>query len=248
MPRRTRTLRGARFHVSVRTTSGDSRHFDEELPHVAIDLREFVDPGHTALVTVEVQTGVVGEHAVLPELARAADAILPKIAALARSARAAGVPVIHCTATPRADGLGANHNARLWGAVRKRPGQARPDATVHDAVGVDPGDLVMPRLHGLSPMTSTSLDPVLRNMGVTTIVATGVSVNIAVMGFAFEAVNLGYQLVIPRDAVAGVDPAYVDAVFEGTLSLIATVTTTEILLGMWEPDAATPHHSQEGTQ
>ena len=52
-------------------------------------------------------------------------------------------------------------------------------------------------------MTSTSLDPVLRNLGVTTIVAAGVSVNVAIMGFMFEAVNLGYQFVLPRDAVAG---------------------------------------------
>lgn len=192
-------------------------------------------PDRTALVTVEVQEGVVGERSLLPELAHAADAILPNIAALARAARTAGIPVMHCTANSRADGLGANRNTRLLAAMRKRQGSGTSNVgKVHDAVGVDEGDLVMPRLHGLSPMTSTSVDPVLRNLGVATIVATGVSVNVAILGFAFEAVNLGYQLVLPRDAVAGVDAAYVDAVFERTLSLLATVTTTEALLGIWE--------------
>jgi nicotinamidase-related amidase len=109
------------------------------------------------------------------------------------------------------------------------------------AIGVDDRDLVLPRLHGLSPMTGTSVDPVLRNLGRTTIVATGVSVNVAIMGLAFEAVNLGYQLVLPRDAVAGVDDRYVDAVFEHTFSLVATVTTTAALLDAWRtehpPDA-----------
>lgn len=201
---------------------------------VAVRLADLVAPDHTALVTVEVQSGVVGAHSRVPDLARAAEAILPNIAALARAARAVDVPVIHCTADVRPDGLGANHNARLFAALGKPGRGGNPvEVTVDEAVGVDPGDLVMPRIHGLSPMTSTSLDPVLRNLGVTTIVATGVSVNVAITGFAFEAVNLGYQFVLPRDAVAGVDDAYVDALFAGTLSLIASVTTTEELLGLW---------------
>ena len=37
----------------------------------------------------------------------------------------------------------------------------------------------------------------------TTVVATGVSVNLGVLGLAIEACNLGYQVVVPRDAVAG---------------------------------------------
>ncbi len=63
------------------------------------------------------------------------------------------------------------------------------------------------------------------------------SVNLALMGLAFEAVNLGYQIVLPRDAVAGVGAAYVDAVFEHTFSLIATVTTTKALLRTWSDQA-----------
>jgi len=205
---------------------------------IAVQLSELVVPGRTALVTVEVQEGVVGAHSLVPELALAAEAILPNIAALARSARAAGIPVVHCTADSRPDGLGANRNARLFAGMRKRPAAATPSAPtrraeVHSAVGADGSDLVMSRLHGLSPMTSTSLDPVLRNLGVTTIVATGVSVNVAIMGFAFEAVNLGYQLVVPRDGVAGVDDAYVEAVFQRTLSLLATITTADALIRIW---------------
>lgn len=195
-------------------------------------------PGHAALVTVEVQDGVVGEHSLLPDLAQAAEPILPRIAALARAARTAGVPVVHCTADARSDELGANRNARLFGAMRKRGVPVDSRGRVHRAVGADDGDLVFGRLHGVSPMTGTSLDSVLRNSGVSTIVATGVSVNVAVLGFAFEAVNHGYQLVIPRDAVAGVDEAYVDALFDRTLSLLATVTTTDAILQRWNQSTA----------
>ena len=63
---------------------------------------------------------------------------------------------------------------------------------------------MLSRLHGLGPMGGTDLDPVLRNLGVTTIVGVGVSVNIAMLNFAMDAVNAGYQFVMPRDAVAGI--------------------------------------------
>lgn len=210
-----------------------------EEPAIAPALHDLVAPDHTALLTVEVQEGVVGDRSLIPALAQAADPILPRIGALVRGARAAGVVVVHCTADSRPDGLGSNHNARLFAAMRARPGgegraaAGSGTARVHELVGVSDRDLVFSRLHGLSPLTGTSVDPVLRNLDVTTIVATGVSVNVALMGLAFEAVNLGYQLVIPRDAVAGVDAAYVDSVFEHTFSLLATVTTTAELVQIW---------------
>jgi nicotinamidase-related amidase len=197
-------------------------------------LAELVAPERTALLTVEVQEVTVGEHSAVPPLAKAVRAagVLDRIAALARAARAVGIPVIHCTAESRTDRVGGNRNARLFALARK--GSVDPARfAVHHGVGVEPSDLVLPRLHGVSPMTGTSVDPILRNLGVTTIVATGVSVNVALMGLAFEAVNLGYQLVLPRDAVAGVDEAYVDAVFEHTLSLVATVTNAAALLDRW---------------
>lgn len=202
-----------------------------------LNLEELVEPGRTALVTVEVQDNVVGERSLVPELARAAAPILPRIGALAAAARAAGIPVVHCTADARPDRKGASRNARLFAAMAKAPagapGPARP-ATLHPAIGATDDDLVLGRLHGLSPMTGTSLDPVLRNLGVSTIVATGVSLNVAVLGFAFEAVNHGYQLVLPRDAVAGVGEAYVEALLGGTLSLLATITSTDALLAAWK--------------
>src|SRR5438874_666748 len=108
-----------------------------------------------------------------------------------------------------------------------------PQAEIVPEIGVAASDLVLPRMHGLSPMSGTELDPVLRNLGVRTIVAVGVSVNVAITNLVFDAVNAGYQVVVPRDAVAGLPPSYVDAVFEHTLGLLATVTTAAAVLGVW---------------
>jgi nicotinamidase-related amidase len=202
-----------------------------------LDLAALVAPGHTAVVTSEVQNGVVGEHAALPELAReACRTVLPALARLLPAARAAGVQVVHGTAYRRADGRGANTNARLFGAVRKAPVTLLPgsaEVQVAPELGPEPEDIVLSRTHGLSPMSGTDLDPVLRNLGVRTIVVTGVSVNVAVTNLVMDAVNRGYSVVLPRDAVCGVPAVYADAVIDNTLALLAAITTTDQLLDIW---------------
>jgi nicotinamidase-related amidase len=195
-----------------------------------------VAPTHTALVANECQRGVIGDHSLLPELARAAAAMVPNVARLAAAARKTGVRVIHTTAIRRADGAGANRNARLFMATRKSPRQmvpGTPETEVLPEIGVAEPDLVLPRLHGLSPMHGTELDPVLRNLGVSTIVAVGVSINVALTNLVFDAVNASYQVVVPRDAVAGLPADYVEAVFVNTLGLLATVTTTDDVVAAW---------------
>lgn len=205
---------------------------------MALDFPELVAAGHTALVLQEVQNGVVGERSVLPELAAAGGRVglIEHCAALAARAREVGVPVFHCTAETRSDLVGANRNARLFAGVRKAAVQLTPgsDAVgVPAAIGVDAGDVVLGRHHGLGPMTGTQLDSMLRNLGVTTIVGVGVSVNIGMTNFAFDAVNRGYQFVMPTDAVAGVPDEYAAAVIANTLSLVATLTTTGAVLTAW---------------
>lgn len=203
-----------------------------------LDLAALVDPSHTAVITSEVQNGVVGERSALPAIAEAAAAeMLPSLTRLLPAARAAGVQVVHCTAYRRADGKGANSNARLFMGVRKSPVALLPgtsEVEVVPALGPEPEDLVLTRTHGLDPMAGTDLDPVLRNLGVTTIVVTGVSVNVAVTNLVMDAVNRGYDVVLPRDAVCGIPQDYADAVIDNTLSLLAAVTTTDELVAIWK--------------
>jgi biuret amidohydrolase len=209
---------------------------------VAVDLGALVAPTHTALVLQEVQNGVVGTPSVLPALAAAATAagVVPNCARLAHAARRLDVPVFHCTAETRPDGRGANKNARLFlgvGKARVRLSPGSDAVRVPDEIGTEPEDVVLPRHHGLGPMTGTQLDSMLRNLGVTTIVGVGVSLNIGMTNFAFDAVNRGYQMVMPRDAVAGVPHDYAQAVLDNTLALVATLTTTADILAAWGTDS-----------
>ena len=205
---------------------------------MAVDLTELVAPAHTALVLQEMQEGVVGDASALPELAAevARVGLVDTCARLAHSARAAGVQVVHCTAENRADFRGANHNGRLFASIRRAPVQLLPGSFAAQpvaAIGVHPDDLVLPRGHGLSPMLGTHLDVTLRNCGITTIVAVGISLNIALTNLALDAVNLGYQVVIPRDGAVAVPPDYGEQVLAHTLGMVTTVTTTADVVAAW---------------
>jgi nicotinamidase-related amidase len=202
-----------------------------------IDLKELLDPTTCAVITSECQNGVIGDDSLLPELAAAAkQAVIPNGARVCAAARSAGVAVVHCIQLHRPDLRGASHNARLFGAIKKSPVRllaGTPAAEVVAEFAQVDSDLVLSRLHGLNPMAGTDLDAVLRNLGVTTIVPVGVSVNIAITNLVMDAVNNGYQVVLPRDAVTGVPPEYGDTVIDNTLSLLATVTTTDELVAHW---------------
>ncbi|MBU9764317.1 cysteine hydrolase [Mycobacterium sp. TNTM28] len=200
-------------------------------------MSELVAPGHTAIVTQECQGAVVGPDAGLAALAdEARREALPNIVRLLPAARAASVHVVHCLVQRRPDGLGSNHNAKIFAIGRNDVGivPGTPGATLLPELGPEPDDLVLARWHGLGPMGGTDLDAILRNLGVSTIVAVGVSVNIAITNLVMDAVNAGYRVVLPRDAVAGIPTAYADAVIDNTLSLLATVTTTDHLLHAWQ--------------
>jgi nicotinamidase-related amidase len=201
-----------------------------------VDLRGLLDPQHTAIVTQEIQRGVIGDLSALPDLAAAARPVIPNVSRLVRAARKAGVAVLHCTAERRPDGQGANSNARIFqymarAEVKLLPGS--PAAELVPEVEVAASDIVLSRIHGLSPFQGTELDFVLRNLGVRTIVGVGVSVNVAIQNFAFDAVNACYQMVIPRDAVAGWPREYVEMVFAHTLGAVATLVTTDEVASAW---------------
>ena len=191
---------------------------------------------------MELQRGVVGDGAMMEALREevAAAGTVAAAAAVCDAARAAGARVVHCVAESRADGAGGAVNCLLLGlADRQRRRGALPTLAGSDGVqlvpelGDDPRDLVVSRWHGLTPFTSTALDQTLRNLGVTTVVATGVSVNVGVLGMCLSAVDLGYQVVLPRDAVAGVPAAYANDVIDNTLAMVATVTTSAQLVAAW---------------
>ncbi|MFE0137607.1 cysteine hydrolase [Streptomyces sp. NPDC059037] len=202
-------------------------------------LRELLDPATTVLMTVECQQGVVGTESALPELAEEAreSGALGNVARLVSAAHQAGTQVLHAVAERRPDGRGANHNARLFRAAGRLPVQqlsGTKAVRVAPPIEVSEEDFIVRRLHGLSPIAGTDVDPLLRNLGCRTLLVTGVSANVAIPNAVFDAVNLGYTAVVPADAIAGVPADYTPAMIRNTLALVATVTTTDDVLDVWK--------------
>ena len=158
--------------------------------------------------------------------------------------RAAGARVVHCTMEHRPDGAGFAVNCRIFAVMAKQRQSTghwgtevgTPGTELMPELDASPDDLVVARTHGMTPFTSTSLDQILRNMGITTVVATGVSVNLGIMGMALSAVDLGYQVILVRDAVAGVPADYSESVIDDSLSLLTTVVASDELLAAWSTD------------
>lgn len=191
-----------------------------------------LDPAGTAVLTMELQRGICGDLAALPALRDAvteigAATIAGAIAALARSA---AVPVIHCTFSMRPDRLGAPLDLPMMGAARRDPDYLREGQTVCELLpelDLQPGDVIVDRHHGITPFHGTNLDPILRDLGVATVILVGVSLNVGIIGLAIDAVNHGYDVVVVREAVAGVPVEYGEAVLDNALAGIARVVSAD---------------------
>ena len=218
-----------------------AREFSILKGRINMELADLVNPKHTVVIAMEMQRGIVGELSSFPELRDAAadSGVLSNGPVICNAAREAGVRVLHAIAVNRADHAGSKANCRMLAASQKinQSGSGLIEnsegAELVSSFGPEPEDIIVSRLHGLTPFTSTSLDQIIRNLEGRTIIALGVSLNIGLLGLALSAVDLGYQVVIPTDAVAGVPLEYGQAVLNGSLSLLATLTTTNDLIETW---------------
>ncbi|OBI44845.1 isochorismatase family protein [Mycobacterium sp. E796] len=190
---------------------------------------------HTvAVVCVECQNGVLGPESVLPQLAADSAGLVAKLCRLLDAARISGVRVVHATYEGT---LGGGHpgTARIWrvlGPATATWAPGSPETKVLPRLFA-PTDLVLPRHHGLFPTMDSELLPVLRGLGVRTIVLTGVSLNLALPISAGHITQAGFELVVPRDAVAGTPAEYGDQVLDNTIAVLGRLTTVDDLIGEW---------------
>lgn len=201
-----------------------------------IDISRLIEPATTAVVTVECQRGVVGDGAVFPQLVDAvrASGMIENGARVLDAARAAGAHVLHGLAHRRADRGGQTANCLLLALAMKAPGEGllpgSANAELIPEFGPGENDFLVPRIHGVTLFHGTELDSLMRNLGVKTVILLGVSLNVAILGSAIEAVNCGYQVIVPRDGTAATPPEYGAAVLEHSLPMVATVTDCDALV------------------
>jgi nicotinamidase-related amidase len=207
-----------------------------------LDVTPHIDPARTAVVNMECQVGLLGPDSVLPGLARSAAAIdlVGNLRRLFDAARRVGVCVYYCTDERRPDGFGFANNTLVSRHMPEGENGSGGHGAVMPGIEPQPVDVVFRREQGLTGFFATGLDAYLRNTGVTTVVVTGVSLNIAVLGTSIEAMNRGYTVVVPRDCIASDPPEYAEEVSRYTLRNIAYVVPSTTIVEHWNAIVPTP--------
>ena len=120
-------------------------------------------------------------------------AIVPKTAELLRGAREKGVPVIFCNDEHL---KGIDHELKLWGdhAIAGTEG-----AEVIPELELCEKDYVVPKRR-YSGFFHTDLDLLLKELGVDTVILTGLHAHMCVRHTAADAYQLGYGIVVAKDA------------------------------------------------
>lgn len=151
---------------------------------------ESLDPATTALVILDMEKDFVWGALKAERAAR----IVPKIQQLVSAARKAKMPVIYSN---DAHLPGLDNEFDVWGehALAGSDG-----AEVIDELEPADKDYIVPK-RTYSGFFQTHLEGLLRDLGVKTIVITGLHTNICVRHTSADAFFRGFRVVVPRDGV-----------------------------------------------
>lgn len=191
--------------------------------------------GRAALVINECQRGLLeAAHAVIPALcAQAAErAIVPRIANLAKGFRQAGLPVIFVHVIHRPDFAGVSLNNPAVRAIARQQGlcEGSPQVEAMPELLPQEVDHVVRRYSGMTMFYGNHLDSLLRNLRIDTVVAAGVSTNVAIPGLVLGALDRGFDVVVAEDCIAGTSAAAHEAILQYQLRPLSHVFSQEEIL------------------
>ena len=194
---------------------------------------ERIEPDKTALIVVDMENDFVAKGA--PMAPPKALAILPNLQHVISTCRQRGIPVIYTTHAHRSGGcdMGLLSHAPWLGA-----GEALVDGSQGVAIYPDiapQGNEIVITKHRFSAFFGTDLEIVLRGIGVTTVVITGVTSENCCHATARDAFFRGFQVIFLSDATAtsdypdlGYGSMTADEVHRATLVVLARDTANVI--------------------
>jgi ureidoacrylate peracid hydrolase len=204
------------------------------------DLATWIAPGRTALMIIDMQVDFAAPDGVLGGYGVDMSVVVPALEAaqrLATAARQAGTPVVFVglQTSPQTD------SAAWRERMRRKGGDPEADSGLcrKGEVGADfygptpqPGELVVGKAR-YSGFYGTDLDARLKEMGVDTIVACGLTTECCVDSTVRDAFHLDYHVFIPTDACA----AYERDIHDATLKILelncAILTSTDDVVAAW---------------
>lgn len=190
-----------------------------------------------ALCLVEMQNDIVhesniGERGLGGVLAHQVEkrGIIAKLVALTSAARARGVPVLYINFCGKPGFPRPNTRLHRVSGSKPRLVEGTWGVKVHEALTPEPQDFMLERTVGVDGSYGTQLYPVLRQLGRTTMLMTGVSTNLAVEGIVRASVNRGFDMVVIEDCCASYPETWHRFSIENIMPLLATVTTADAVV------------------
>jgi ureidoacrylate peracid hydrolase len=204
------------------------------------ELGEIVDPGHTALLVVDVQNDFCHRDGGLAQGGGDMTAIERAIGKLDDTigrARQAGIPVIFLRIVQSPE-----TNSEAWESLEPEEGPRLVvagswGADYYAPIGPAEGDLEIVK-HRHSGFVATSLDLALRSMGVKTVVLGGVASNVCVEATARDAADYDYYVVVLSDASGAVRDELHEAALYTIRTYIGRVACAADVTQAWPAGAA----------
>lgn len=157
-----------------------------------------IDPQRTAILLLDVQKDLVD---ITPGLKQ--NRVIENMASVLKAARRRRLPVIHITASVRADFLDLPKDNPLWDGLR----QKRQLIIGTKGAAIDPrvkplrNELVLNKTC-VDPFLTTNLGQALQNADANTIILMGLWTNYVVEATARHASDMGYRVFLVREACA----------------------------------------------
>lgn len=206
-------------------------------------LSEKVQPGHCAVLIVDLQNDFCCEGGALHREGRdltLVKTMVPRLAAFVDAARAASVP---CIWIRNVYNTGPNwYLSEVWleQAERRRRGAylsnpvCEPDAWNGDFFHIRPlpHEAIVTK-HRYGAFESSDLDLVLRSAGVRTVIMTGVATNVCVETTARQAFLRDYYVVFTSDCTATYSQAEHDATLHNIDAFFGAVVSADEVCACW---------------
>jgi ureidoacrylate peracid hydrolase len=159
-----------------------------------------IEPSKTAMIVVDMQNDFVAPGA--PLETPAGRAMLPRLQRALACCREVGIPIIYTAHTFRPDGcdLGRFADDALLGQGKTLIA-GTPGAAIYPEIAPRDGEIVITK-HRFSAFYGTDLEIILRGLGVTTVVITGVTTENCCHATARDALFRDFQVVFLADATA----------------------------------------------
>jgi nicotinamidase-related amidase len=186
------------------------------------------DPVHSAMLSMDLQAGIVSIYTRDSNL-------VTRAAALLQDGREAGFTIVHVKVGFRSGVPEIHSRNMLLGAIKTSPAHqqlfAEPAGSIHPAVSPQEGDLVVTKSR-VGAFEGTDLALLLRAREIHTLVLFGIATSGVVLSTALTAADLDYRLYVVKDCCADLDEAVHTCLIDKVLPRFATVVTSDELRSM----------------